>query len=310
MKTKFILVSGPYETKRNGNVVLHRLFETFTALGYEAYLLFNNAPGSEGKLVHTNNPAFYNPAFVKTTKLPQATSSDLTEIIQTGVVIYPEIIVGNPLGAKHVCRYLLNKEGALQGKPMQASESDFVFTFSRLFVKPDQEKFVLFCPPDLGWAKNMTFTDTERRSFDSFYIGKGGRYHSTIEPPQHFVELTRDWPRTQADFRAVLGATRIFMSYDILSASNMDALLAGAVPVISAGRAPFSVDEVMNSELGFFCLSHDQLPHLLEEGLSSTLLETLKVTRHLVLSNAQRYEEAYTGQVQALANEIDGHFGF
>ena len=114
MKTKFILVSGPYETKRNGNVVLHRLFETFTALGYEAYLLFNNAPGSEGKLVHTNNPAFYNPAFVKTTKLPKATSSDLTDIIQTGVVIHPEIIVGNPLGAEHVCRYLLNKEGALR----------------------------------------------------------------------------------------------------------------------------------------------------------------------------------------------------
>ena len=310
MKTKFILVSGPYETKRNGIVVLHRLLETLVGLGYEVHVLFMHVPGSQGKLIHTNNPAFYNPVFVKTMKVPQATSSELRDIIQTGVVIYPEIIVGNPLGARNVCRYLLNKEGALQGKSMQASESDFVFSFSRLFVKPDQEKFVLFCPPDLDWAKDMTFIDTERRSFDSFYIGKGARYHSAIEPPKHFVELTRDWPKTQADFRAVLSATRIFMSYDILSASNMDALLAGALPVVSAGRAPFSVDEVRNSELGFFCLSHDQLPELLKEGLSGTLLQTLQATRQLVLNNAQRYEEAYVGQVQALVNKIGRHFSF
>jgi hypothetical protein len=38
-------------------------------------------------------------------------------------LIYPEIIFGNPLGAKNVVRYMRNKEGALKSWGMNAASA-------------------------------------------------------------------------------------------------------------------------------------------------------------------------------------------
>ncbi len=64
---------------------------------------------------------------------------------QTGVpddetmVVYPEVIKGNPLGAKHVTRYILNTPGFLGGDGV-FGERDLVYKFLDRFEAPDESR--------------------------------------------------------------------------------------------------------------------------------------------------------------------------
>ena len=111
---KFVVSAPPYTDKSAGVVMLYLLRDELKGLGYDAEIV----------LFDTIKPI-----------------SDDT------IVIYPEVIEGNPLKAKNVVRYFLNREGLASGNRVNPSSDDFILAFNASFMK---------VPKPLLDTKNLT----------------------------------------------------------------------------------------------------------------------------------------------------------
>lgn len=111
-----IWTPGYFQGNSGGIIALFRLAHNLTLLGQKTYLIaVNKNPEWFGELTHTQ------------------VFDDNT------VLIYPEIVCGNPLGAKHIVRWLLNSPGAVGGDGVYA-DSDLIFKYANYFNAPDENK--------------------------------------------------------------------------------------------------------------------------------------------------------------------------
>src|SRR5258706_9916148 len=106
---KYLIWSYDYRHDSGGPKVLHRLCHELNMAGQEAYVSH-----------WTVNPDWETPY------AEAPLSGDWT-------AVYPEIVHGNPWGAPHVVRWVLNTPGLLGGDATY-DPSETVVTFSRLFI--------------------------------------------------------------------------------------------------------------------------------------------------------------------------------
>ena len=104
---KFVIWTWDYNKHVGGVRVLHKLCDTLNSLGQEAYVT-----------CEITNPEFDTPKI------------DVGDIdFENTVVIYPECIYDNPLGAKHVVRWLL-----WNAVEKYSSETDYIFKIYRNYI--------------------------------------------------------------------------------------------------------------------------------------------------------------------------------
>jgi hypothetical protein len=249
---KFTVFAPSYNEKSGGAWVLHFLCHSLNEIGYESNIFIYE----ESKLV---NPLF---------NTPQG-------LIQDSIVIYPEIIVDNPLKADKVVRYMLNKEGVLQGRMINWGEKDYPLAFSKVYKDNCDTLFYPNC--DLS----LFNYDDRPKTHNSFYIGKGYLYGNC--PKLDCFEITREYPKTKQELAEVLRNSKILFSYDSCSATNTDAALCGCVPYLL--QKP-NVD-LANAELGKFWA---ESPEEIDAALlaMSTLYERME---NLQKSFPQRLEK-------------------
>lgn len=118
---KFIIHSQRYNVNSGGIIVLHLLCHHLNNLGYEAYLWQSYRPIFDSKRLIKSILKFmkyyrkeiHRPFTVnKNWNTPIAKSKDLVD----SMVLYSEIIDGNPLDAKNIVRWLLHKPGFHNGR--------------------------------------------------------------------------------------------------------------------------------------------------------------------------------------------------
>ena len=130
LKKCVAICAPPYENGSAGVMVLHELCHTLVQLGYAAHIVMMS---SDGFRVSTEEN-LYDP---KLKKLYFSNEEDARNWFNYtrdyGVVLYPEIIPGNPLEAKHVVRYFLNGDGVLTGVKTGYKDTDFILTWGRNF---------------------------------------------------------------------------------------------------------------------------------------------------------------------------------
>jgi len=141
MATKFLIVSPPYDERVGGAVVSHKLCSILNELGYESYLHpyrkryglnnihfarkwvrnikdhYRRGKGDYGR--YKVNPVYDTPVF------HEVDDSSLKEF----VVVYPEIVFGNPLNAQRVVRWLLHNPGFHTGS-VNYGKNELYFKFS------------------------------------------------------------------------------------------------------------------------------------------------------------------------------------
>lgn len=112
---KFVIVAPQYDENKGGALVLHKLCHLLNTLGYQAWLFpYTSSVGHS-----FNEKVLETKRWLKRFFFPYNTNSSFNtpllrfkkDIPSDAVVIYPEIVSGNPLHASKVVRWFLHNPG-------------------------------------------------------------------------------------------------------------------------------------------------------------------------------------------------------
>ena len=206
---RFIVAAPPYRNSSAGCRVLHRLCHLLREIGELA--------------------------FVATNAVNRAWNTPYSSVVTANtVVVYPEVIHGNPTDAERVVRYVLNHPGLLGGTKVY-SDSEMVWYYdewlrdsTRNATTEDvtgRRLFINAIEPEYFWNNPLTYRDKT-----CFYVGKARGI--TLELPG-YTEITSKWPATRMDLGNLLRRTKVLYSYDDCTALLEEAVLCGAKAYIT-----------------------------------------------------------------------------
>ena len=208
--TPYLLYQNPYRHNSAGVRALHRLVHELNVRGIAAY-----AAGG--------NPAWNEPP-------PWRYTGPSVEPI----VIYPEIVSGNPLNAGRVVRWVLNTPGYLGGDKAY-SPNERVFTWSKKFVDAP------LLTVDVTEHDLFNTDGVTRRDIDCFYVNKGplrGAFKDA--KTDGMTEITHDFPPTREGLAALLKRTRTLYTYDDCTSLANEALDCGCEVMLLPEGTPVS----------------------------------------------------------------------
>ncbi|MDD2828647.1 MAG: hypothetical protein PHW18_03620 [Sulfuricurvum sp.] len=231
---KFIIVSGGYDDNSGGIVVLHQLCDRLNTLGHEAYLWPFFKPAldvtSPFKTLYLFLRYFRKGikyGFKKNPKLNTPTAS--YDDLEDAVVIYPEVVVGNPLKAQNVVRWLLHKPGFNNGGKIDFGANDLFFYYDKAFDDSRYNKFPenhLHIVSQRSDVYNVTNNGTRK---GSCYLLRKGYKRELV----HDITGTRLVDGLSHEETAkVFNEVEYCISYDTHTMYNVYAVMCGCIPIV------------------------------------------------------------------------------
>jgi hypothetical protein len=238
----YYIITPPYTRTSAGIKALHLLCHHLNLNGYPAYLIITD----RGYTV--NNELLTHPDFL-TPRLTQSIANYHFIDGRRPIVIYPEIIRGNPLKADCVARYILNFPGLLGGNTTYP-ETEFIFSYSKALAQhtnfPDNILFIPASNTDIYHPATEKIT----RSGSCFYAAKYQEVHrgELFQITKNSIEITRDESRFTPEVIANLfQECEVFYTYEN-TALAIEAALCGCPTVFLPNR---HLDKIIASdELG------------------------------------------------------------
>lgn len=220
-------------------------------------------------------------------------------LINEHVVIYPEVIITNPLKAKNIIRYCGNKPGVLGKEAPPINPKDFILSHSKkLIANPHHVLFFAYVDP--AFHDNNSFK-AEDRTLDLVYEGKGHLY-TKMKPIEGAVLITRNWPPEKQQLAILLRHTRFLYTYDSWTNLNLEAILCGAIPIF-LHNGPFTDEEIDDSELG-------ALPRIKfnEYNVSDNFFNQFEIERLQLKNRLAKIQEDWQEGVAELTKKLGKHF--
>ncbi|HUS12285.1 MAG TPA: hypothetical protein VMZ30_17595 [Pyrinomonadaceae bacterium] len=209
----FIVFSGPFVSNSAGIECLHRLCHELNERGFSSF-----TTGGTVEAPHLNAPII------------DLQSAQLLCALGY-VAIYPETISGNPLGAKTVVRWVLNRPGLLGGDEVY-TDSEVIFSYSDAFTPYVKNRVCgkLYMPTINERLFYCDDPDLSQRSLACFYVGKSEWKPGIVDRDQAF-EITRENPNKQ-ELGKLFRASRVLYCFDNSTILIYEALLCGCPVVI------------------------------------------------------------------------------
>lgn len=243
MSLSFIIVSPPYTSRSAGIMVLHDLCTALNKLNYKAGIVFTTSGSQEKQdftFGYSNEKNLLDPNGIYYDYISGKSTFEIDQFVKNSCVIYPDIIVGNPLGSKMYSTYVL-------GNPKTEIKSDFVITYFSIYTNNADH---LLCKPFLSEdIHNRNAPHWTQRTLNLTYIGKGVNIPDSRALPGT-VLVERNWPSDKHQLGVLLRNCKYFFTWD-LSATNFDAVLCGAVPILMS-KNYLPIETINSSEFGNF----------------------------------------------------------
>lgn len=214
---KIVIYSPPVNDKCGGIMVLHHLCETINNLQYKnikSYIYYYD------HLKHTNNFCnnFFNPFLVD----------------NNTIVIYPEIIVGNPLNAKHVIRWILLDIGIeTQMNTVKSwQKSDIVYHWEPSKLNYSKQFVNIWHNPIV-----KPYSSQYNRKYNCYAYKKilhlpDGRLHKNSIKPYHKINDISVDNKNMIETMKIFYQSNIFYCYDPNSFLAILAPLCGCLSII------------------------------------------------------------------------------
>lgn len=231
----YYIYAPDYRRSSAGVRVMHMLCDALNRSGQEAYVTAN----------------VLNPELIT----PQLTDGVIELHRKQGlepIVVYPEIIDGNPLKGNTVVRYLLNQVGFVEGQGLYG-EDDLLFAYVRGLLRPGmgQDRVLhlppidlrIFCPPE----------DPGKRVQGKVCYYQGRRGQAQIDPallPPDAIEITPTFPESWEGLVDLFQQCEFFYLGE-RSALAGEAVLCGCLSIVLPGQwAPEKLSEHEYSSYG------------------------------------------------------------
>lgn len=152
-------------------------------------------------------------------------------VVAGAAAIYPETISGNPLNAKTVVRWVMNKPGWIGGDKIY-SPSEHIFYYAEGYRRAIQNKIAgkLFLPTLDESLFYHDGTSAQQRNLECFYVGKSVYKAGNFDKDKTF-EITRQSP-SRSELGKLLRASRVLYCFDNSTALTYEAVMCGCAVVI------------------------------------------------------------------------------
>jgi hypothetical protein len=210
-KKKYYIWSPDYDPHSGGIMALHRLAHNLGQLGEDCYLITNRI-----------NPKF------KTKILNPYKMFELQN--EDAILIYPEIISGNPLKGKQVIRWILNTPGAIGGDG-NYEDRDLIFKFNEFFQVNEKYKISGLLT---AYENNLDFWVDQGlpRSGTCYMVKKGSNKPLDKHPKDAYQIDGWEYKGGNELLLKIFNQYEYFICYDPCTYTNVIASLCGCIPIV------------------------------------------------------------------------------
>lgn len=243
MKKKFVIVSPRFDDRVGGIVCLYKLCEVLKSNGYEAYLM----PFKTSLIVDSNNFFKSIMSFLKIQfqfnldlnffknksrfDIDLVNFKDFKKNREDYIVIYPEVVVGNPFLAKNVVRWLLHQPG-FHTKFVGYGTGELLVKFNSaindfyIYSSFSYEKHLKV----IDYPVDLYLNDKEDRVREgvAYCIRKGK--NKVLD--KHPVDAILIDGKSHAEIAEIFKKVKTFISYDDYTAYSLFAIVAGCQSVV------------------------------------------------------------------------------
>jgi hypothetical protein len=262
----YVVYAPGFDENSGGTIFMHELVNALNRRGERARL-WPMAPiypqRRRQRLLNLIRP----PAYRLSPDLdtPRATRADLAA--PDCVVVYPELVPGNPLQARNVVRWLLYTPGVMH--PYAFGPDEMFFCVDGMFDLPE----VTGGAPELFLYKiNPAYRDEGRPGrHGACYMLRKGKDKPRI-PQTDGAELLDG--RSHAEIAEAFNRCEVFYSYDEATMYSQYAALCGCLSVVVPGAYADRAQWVANYQIA---------RHGIAYGLDPAELDHARATRHRVI---------------------------
>lgn len=257
----YFIVAPHYRESSLGVQVLHRLCHMINERGGRAWMIGCDV-----------NPEWNAPACTE-----QAFNS-LMDSGEPWIAVYPDVTKGNPLNAPIVVRYMLNREGVIEGNNIDAGDDDLFFWYREEFADKEPNPNIICIE---NYDLDLFNDNNPVKDLNLLYINR--LPHSVIEYeklPKDIKILSMENPLSHRDLAATLKRARVLYTYEC-SGTCVLANLCGCpvVSLIAPGFEEYALNEQTFKDIGGAGFSNSDS----DEALESVKANLYKVRDHLLL---------------------------
>jgi len=302
---RFIIFAPSYNEKSGGIVVLHKLCHLLNELGYQAYLY----PHREQFVFDKSNFVKIMMLFIKfelksllngfkvNRSFNTPVITDKKKIIADDdcIVFYSELVLGNPLNAKNVVRWLLHQPGFHTGQVMY-NANELLFKFNSAIkdfnypgsMTADQELKVIHYPLE---HYNKDGANNERSGIA--YCLRKGKNKPIVHDLKNSILIDE---LSHEEVAKVFKRVKTFISYDTYTAYSLFAVLCGCQSVV--------IPDAGVSEQEWYPNPQDR------SGIAYGLeqIENADKTKYLVEAYVKSEEAKSTMNVESAVRELKKFF--
>lgn len=291
MKTnKFIIYSNYYNDDSGGTVVLHQLCHFLNQIGEQAFIWPAKKPVFDYKTPFQSIAAFIkyfrkkrNFPLNDLLNTPIAKYSDLEDAI----VVYPEIIDGNPLLANQVVRWLLHKPGYHRGYH-KFGKNELFFYYLRAYDDPSLNR----CPDNLLYINKLRDDVYKQINFDvrnenSCYILRKGTGRTIVHDLQDSILIDG---LSHEECAKIFNQVKYCISYDTYTMYSVYAAMCGCISIVIPEEG-LEKEAWMPNEEDRYGLAYGFHDIDYAVNTKEKLLESLKQKEKQMLNNIHEFVE-------------------